>query len=441
MNGRAWTQLAMVLGEGGVLLISGGATYVLLSRLGGAEILGQYSVVLAWLLLFQALGSFGIPEFVARELGRSHHGHGRHMSHGLALGVVGSGAAMIAMVATVGMLGYEDALERALVISGFALGPGIVDGIARAGFLACQKTQYILGVRVIEVMVVLPANTYLILSGHGIEQLAIAMTAGKLLAAAAALYALHRHAVRLEWRLDAGFCRRLLAPLTTFWMSTVFGLIAVRVNVIVLSLFVPMSVVGLYAAAGKVVDVLLIVPVAFAQFMLPQFARTFAATGRALGPDHRAPLYALGVLMAVAAVAVFVFAESVVVTLFGTTFAASAVLLRLLVVALVCETVDMISSMILKAAGRQNADVAFFAVNPITNAGLSVVLIPAFGAAGAAVAKVTGVVASATLRSVFAFRHASPSRSPSSFAATPIAAGARVALVGRGQSLSSRGER
>ena len=64
-------QLALLLGEMAIVFASGVLVYVLISRASGPELLGQYSLVLSWLTLFQAFAGFGVSEWVMREIGRS----------------------------------------------------------------------------------------------------------------------------------------------------------------------------------------------------------------------------------------------------------------------------------------------------------------------------------------------------------------------------------
>jgi O-antigen/teichoic acid export membrane protein len=61
-------------------------------------------------------------------------------------------------------------------------------------------------------------------------------------------------------------------------------------------------------------------------------------------------------------------------------------------------------SVILQAAHRQREDVSRFAFNPLTNIVLNLVLLPTLGTIGAAIGRVGGVGASATLRYLFIAR-------------------------------------
>ena len=50
-------QLALLVAEALIFFASGIALYVVISRVAGPELLGQYTLVLSWMTVFQAFGS------------------------------------------------------------------------------------------------------------------------------------------------------------------------------------------------------------------------------------------------------------------------------------------------------------------------------------------------------------------------------------------------
>jgi O-antigen/teichoic acid export membrane protein len=198
-----------------------------------------------------------------------------------------------------------------------------------------------------------------------------------------------------------------------------------------LSLWMPASVVGLYAAAAKLIDVVLLLPILLAHFMLPKLARAFAG-GQPVG---RGPIASLAFLLAVVAplgLGLLLFAAPILRMLFGPGFEVAAPILRVLSVCLIVESVDILVSVVLKAAGRQHADVRMFALNPVSNTVLNIFLIPGLGSVGAAVSKLAAVSLSFTLRySFLSTRVLGPSRpgrpTPSDPSAGVDTAGERAA--------------
>ena len=94
------------LGEAALSLVSGGLCSSSSRAWPGPELLGTYAVALAWLMLFQGVSSFGIPEFLIREVGAHGRDAAGHVVHsmllGLGSGLVGGGP-MLAAVRSVGI--------------------------------------------------------------------------------------------------------------------------------------------------------------------------------------------------------------------------------------------------------------------------------------------------------------------------------------------------
>src|SRR6266581_463561 len=107
MPQKPWRQLVFLLGEAALSLVSSGALFIIISRVSGPELLGTYALAVAWLMLFQGVSSFGIPEFLIREVGAHGRDATRQVVHAISLGLGSGFVAVCLMLATVRMLGYS----------------------------------------------------------------------------------------------------------------------------------------------------------------------------------------------------------------------------------------------------------------------------------------------------------------------------------------------
>src|SRR5579863_1287245 len=106
MTHSPWLQLAFVIGEAALILISGGVIFIIISRVSGPEVLGGYALALAWLALFQGVSSFGIPEYVLREAGAHGRDAAGQVVHAMLLGLGSGFVAICLMLIAVRFLGY-----------------------------------------------------------------------------------------------------------------------------------------------------------------------------------------------------------------------------------------------------------------------------------------------------------------------------------------------
>ncbi len=404
---KTWIPIAFLFGEAIAFAVSGGAVAIVLSRWGGTALLGEYSLVLAWIAVFQALANFGLTELTMRELGRVADTHGKQISHSLLIGVAASAICMVLMAGIVLFVSYPENMRHALFLGVLLLAPMTVSSICRACFLAHDKPRYVFLVAIVEAVLGGGINCYLAIEGHGVVAFIATMLGVKLLTSVLSLVFLKRDVPRLRPDFDAAFLRGLLSTLLTFGVGSVLGTLSMRINLILLSAWAAIHTVGLYAAATKVLELSLIVPAIFAQALLPRLARSFAQRNAL---EVKALLAAAlpwmtGIVVALAS-AIAVFAPQLLQLLFGADFVEASTILRILMIFLVVESIDTVMSITLKAAGLERLDIRLFAGNVVVNMGASLLLISGWGGLGCAFAKICGGLASGIPRCAASLRMA-----------------------------------
>jgi O-antigen/teichoic acid export membrane protein len=405
MKKKTPVQFIFLGGEAAVFAFSGAVMFILISRVSGSELLGQYSLVFAWIMVFQAVGNFGIPEFLMREFGRFQQEESKYFSNGLILGLVSSVAAIGLMIGAVYLSGYDSEIKQALTLGTVILVPFMVNMICRGGFIAHKKTDLIFKVALLECTLVLSVNVYLVLNGYGIVPLIQTLVAGKLISSLASLYLFSQYAVPWSWELDIQFCKKLLPSIFIFAVSNVLGLISMRANVIMLSWWGNLSMVGLYAAASKLIEFTFMLPSIFGQYLMPHIARTFKETSNYELKQFENSFYFLFATGIASGLGLILFADKVIYLLFGSTFEASVIVFRILLVLFLVECLDTMLGMVLKAADKQKQDVFLYASHPALNIIMNFILIPSLGGIGAALARLAGALTSCTLRYMYIARH------------------------------------
>ncbi len=398
MPHKPWRQLAFVLGEAALTVVSSGVLFIIISQVSGPELLGTYALAVAWLALFQGVSSFGIPEFLMREVGAYGRDAAGHLMHAMLLGLGSGFVALCLMLAGPRLLGYPTYLVQVITIASLALIPAFLNTACRSVFLALREMQLAFLAVLVEVTIVMSASLYLLLSGHGAIALMIALVVAKVASASIALTLLHCRVLPVRLLFDLGFLMRTGRTVFTFGIGNMLGMLSMRINVIMASLWVDIATVGQFAAATKIMEIGLIIPSLLGQLLMTRIARSFNTPANR-DPNHFGASYqVLFALVVPSCVGVWVFAGPILRTLFGTGFGEAAWVLRILMIYLLIESVDGVMSGILKAAHRQGQDVSCLAFNPLINIMLNVVLLPTLGTIGAAIGRVGGVGVSATLR-------------------------------------------
>lgn len=412
-------QFLLFFGEAFLLLLTGGVLFILISRLGGPDLLGEYSLVLAWILLFQGVAAFGIPEFIMRETGIRGAESAPYLYQGFIIGLATSTAAMGILLAATVVLDYPTHIETALRLGTLALVPMMVNGLCRAGFVARRQMGFVFRIALVESLIIMALSTWSLLHGGGVVSLVATLSGAKLISSLLSLYWFNRHGLLLWQRFDWALCRTLLGPIMAFGMSNALGMAALRINTIMLSFWASMSVIGHYAAASKVLDIALILPSLCAQLVMPRVAYAFAQRRTHELALFEKSFHAIFAAAMPLGVGVLFYADTIVASLFGPSFTEAVVPLRILMIYFLIEVADALMGVVLKSAHRQNQDVRLHAMNPGLNIALNFIAIPTLGSTGAALAKLVGVLASSTSRYVAISRDLVPLRW-FEFAARPL---------------------
>lgn len=217
----------------------------------------------------------------------------------------------------------------------------------------------------------------------GLLGLAWALAASPLLAILLGATLLARTRVEPEnpARLEASRIRDILRLAFPLGVNGALSLLSLRVEILLLPLFLGDHETGLYAAALKVVDSLILVPAAIAAGAMPALTRE-ALVGS--GPVRERTATSVALLGVPAAVGLALLAPGIVTLLFGADFAPAGGALRVLAVALLAIFVNNVLLHALIALGRAPLLPRLTAVRVGFAAVAALVLIPRFGITGAA---------------------------------------------------------
>lgn len=397
----------MLLGEAGAYLVSGAVLYISISRLGGVELLGGYSLVMAWIMLFQ-LGALGTPEFVMREAASNPDEAEKCIRHGFLIAIGFSLLCIPIIAAAVLLFPYSAEVKQALLLATATILPSVALSLSRAIFLVRGRIMIVFLLACVDTTITVSLSLMTLTRGAGLTWLVGVMVVSKCVTGVIAVLFVVKQIRPISWSVDFAFIQAVLPSIVAFASSNALGLIAMRLNIIMLSIWGSTSEIGLYAGASKIMEVALVIPSMFAQLLLPNLARSGSLDRRI---DSKQVLESLRLVCALTmplGAGIILFSQPITGALYGPEFLPSVPTLRVLMVYFLFEAVDTVMGVVLKAAGRQNADVRIFLLNPLANGVLNLWLITMWGGIGAALAKLAGILCSASTRYVYISRRLFP---------------------------------
>ena len=356
-----------------------------ISHLQGVETLGKYSLLMSVFVFGMSAAGFGLPVVLTREAAQTPREAGRWfvnavvLSTGLALPLLA-----IALVACA-LRSSDSDMALALGLTALTVLPSAVTQCAEAVLLAFEHARDFVVINLGETAVRAVIGTVLVLAGFGVVAIAVLLLALRLVAAGVFVLALRRRGVRVG-RVDRASLWRLASYVPVTGCIPVVNALYARADVFLISSLGSWRDVGLYSAALRLVDLARTVTPAFARAMYPVLARL-----RAAGESDYA--YAArqatrnGLLLSVPIViGLYGCAVPVIHLLFGADLVAAAPILRILAWAVLPFSIAIVLAQVLFAADRQAVDLGVNLVSMAVSAGAAFLLVPRYGAAGAAVA-------------------------------------------------------
>jgi polysaccharide transporter, PST family len=380
----AWLSADKVVRMGVGLVVG-----VWLARYLGPGSYGLFSFAGAFVGLFGALATLGLPAVVVRDLVREPDRARETLGTAFVLHLLGSLVACVAIVLLIGALRPDDPLAKAAVaIMSLTLLAKAGD-IARYWFEAQVLSKYVVWAENGVYLAMAAVKVGLILAGAPLLVFIWAALVEVLVAAAVLLVVyvrktggLRGHAVR------TARMRRLLRDSWPLAMSTLAIAVYMRIDQIMLGQLVGDAAVGVYAAAVRVSEIWYFVPLAIVSSVFPSIIRARSVSLDVY--DRRwQQLYDLMTLLAVCVALPMTFVSGwLIQLLFGAPYAAAGPVLAVHVWGSLFVFLGVASSQWFVIENLQLWSLHRALAGAVTNVGLNLVLIPAFGVMGAASATV-----------------------------------------------------
>lgn len=237
---------------------------------------GKFSILLAFLNIFQVLASFGLPRLITRNVARKYEESNHYYWAGLVAQGVTTLAFMVVMAGVVAIMPYPEDTTWMLWVAVLALPLFTFYSLAGALLRAIEQMQYLVYAELLSAATQLGAAILLLSLGGGVIVLAVIRVAGIGLAAlTVTLAARHRHLVRSP-RWDVAFSRRLLRESLDFFGMAGMDALTQRLDILVLSVAAGEAVTGVYDAAFQLIKVLMTFILSFTDAVYPAISRLFA---------------------------------------------------------------------------------------------------------------------------------------------------------------------
>lgn len=370
-------------------LVSGVFTFlvsVVLVRAIGPEKYGNYSIVFAYLSLFQVLTGIVVDAVLIREVSVHPERRNHLVSHAFILRASLSLMAIIAAWAVLRFMGYADEVRYWVYIASI----GLLFN-ARSVFASLfQVDQRVAVYAVPEMLLGGLFNILLLLAIYRavpITFLIILQTLQSFTVFLAfAILARSRLKIRITLQLDAATMVFLMKQVYPLFLAGLLNALLFRLDQLLIYRMLDSSSLGIYAAMAKFTENLNLIPGVFITVVFPIMCSAFVTSRDFFRNIYRRSMKYMAAVIVPAAFGATWLSKEIVLLLYGKDFLPGANAFAWLMWAEVFVFLGIMFSSMLIAAGLQKYLLPYSIIGVAINVVLNLLLIPRMGIEGAAIA-------------------------------------------------------
>jgi O-antigen/teichoic acid export membrane protein len=355
----------------------------------GDDRFGQYSIVLAFVGLFQIFFELGMSQYVMREIAQD-----RSKTQPLFWNLV----ALRFLLAILGIIG----ITLGAVVVGYA--PDLVLGIFihTCGFLlsaflaplttvltANERLDYATGLNILGQLIFVLFGAIFLLSGWGFISLIVASLIGIPLQIGLAIWAIrHHHMATLSIQIEPRIWPHLIRSGLPFGIISLTLTIAFSIDTVMLSMYQPEHVVGWYNVAYNLVFSLMFFFRGFKEAIVPSLSRTYVNDPAQVEHWYHRSVKFIAILSMPIAVGGMLVAFPLIRFLYTDEFLPSALALTILIWDVPLLMFTSFCGNMTTIISEERAAARIYSINAVANVILNLYAIPRFGVVGASLVTV-----------------------------------------------------
>lgn len=378
-----------------VLLIASVINYILgffttlyTARYLGTEGFGILSLALAFTGIFGVFTDLGLGTLTVREVSRNKNLANKYIGNTAVMKLILALLTFGLVALVVYIIGYPKNVSNIIYFITFSVILTAFTGIFNSIFQAFQKMEYIAICTILNAVLMLIGVLIVAYYNLGIIILALLyfIVSGVILIVTFLIYSWKLFFPKIE--VDLSFWKPTIKESLFFGLSSILIVIYFYIDSIMLSVMVGNSAVGIYNAAYKLIFVLLFIPNVFIVSIFPIMSQHFKSSKDILKLEYEKSFKYLFVIAVFIFVYGFVFADKIILVIYGTEYTLAVAALQILIGVIPIIFITSLFGNILGAIDRQRMVTFVAGLNALLNVVLNLILIPKFSYMGASAATV-----------------------------------------------------
>lgn len=359
-----------------------------IARLRGAEVLGEYSLVLTIFYMAVDFAGLGLNTPITRAVATNKERASDFLIVASLIGLVTSLLAIAGVQSLTILLDYSDDIRTPAALILWAVVPSVLILFYEAIFLAFQKVRYIAGISIVENACKVVIGMFLMAKGGDILALFFVIVVLRFSVLIAYLLIFDAVITKIVLRFSRDIVSDLWRVSPIFTGNLLIAALFNRVDILVLSKLATIADVGFYSAALRFVDIARLVPISFNKAVFPVFCEVYSTDQDACKRLFLRSVTYLVVFGFGAALGIYFLADFLITAVYGSGLIAAAHSLRIMALVMIPASLSPTFAAMLFAAKYEKLDLFSNIVKFPVFGVLCIVLTMLFHNAGTAAALV-----------------------------------------------------
>jgi len=377
------------------IIIAGDAVFKLISvivtiylaRYLGTVGFGKYSFVFAYLAFFSIITDLGLQQILVREMARDPAIAPKLIGNAYIIRLLLTVIAVVSSMIVITLMSYPADTTTYIYIASFTVLFISFSDFYATIFSANLRMEYNIMAKLVFKVLSAGLILLIIFSKGTLMQVMVALVFSEMVKTLLN-YSFSRKFVKPRFEFDFGLWKYLFKEALPLALTSVIWIIYFRIDVIMLSMMMGDTEVGLYSAAYKLSDPLLLIPSALMTSLFPIMSASFKSSEERLIKTYRLSIKYILIIMLPVAIGTTIIADKVILLIYGSEFSGSATALQILIWALIFISTSSVLANLLVSMNKQRLYTISTGICAITNVTLNFFLIPILSYNGAAIATV-----------------------------------------------------
>ena len=360
---------------------------IYLARHLGTVGFGKYNFVFAYLAFFSILTDLGLQKILIREMSRDESIAPKLIGNAYIIRSILTIFALVLAMIIITSMSYPADTTTYVYIAAFTLLFVSFSDFYATIFQANLRMEYNMFAKLIYKILSAGLILWIIFSHGTLMQIMIVLVFSEMVKTLIN-YSFSRKFVKPCFAIDLELWKYILKESLPIALSSVIWVIYFRIDVVMLSIMIGDIPVGLYSAAYKLSEPLLLISGALMISLFPIMSASFKNSKDSLQKSYRLSIKYIFIIALPIAMGTTLIADKIILLIYGNQFADSISALQILIWALVFTSITPVLTHLLTAIGKQKLNTLSSALCAVLNIILNFILIPILSYNGAAIATV-----------------------------------------------------